>query len=86
MTLPTHREREFRQLVEQKFNDALHKAGGDWSDCSECMDEHWEDLMDIMTTEIEDRADDFLREQRRKADRLDPEPSLSAAQRNPNLR
>lgn len=80
------RHREFREMVEQKFNDALHEAGGDWSDCSAAMDEHWKDLLDIMSQEISDRASDFIRERQRKAERLDPEPSLSAAERNPNLR
>ena len=77
------RHREFREMVAQKFNDELHKAGGEWSDCDQAMDEHWEDLMDILDQEISDRAHDFIKQQ---ALDNEPHPSLTAAERNPNLR
>ena len=77
------RYREFREMVEQKFNDELHKAGGQWSDCPEAMDAHWEDLMGILDREIHDRAHDWVEQQEQSNE---PHPSLTAAERNPNLR
>ena len=80
-----YKEKDFRDIVEQKFNDALHKAGGKWSDCSQLMDDHWEALMEIMNSEITERAENFVEEQERESGRFDPDPSLSAYERNPNL-
>lgn len=77
--------REFREMCAQQFSDELHDAGGEWSDCDQAMEEHWEDLKDILFQEIRDRAYDFIK-QKAQDDEDGPDPSLSAAERNPNLR
>lgn len=75
----------FKELCRQSFSDQLHERGGDWSQCDRAMDEHWEDLFDIMLMEVTDRADDWIREHQPPFSD-EPHPSLSAAERNPSLR
>ena len=74
---------EFKTIVEQKMNDALHRNGGKWSDCSELTDKHWQRLIEIMDDEINDIAVEHIEEENTIDE---PHPSLSAAERNPNLR
>lgn len=84
--LPEVMKRQFQDLVEQAFSDDLHANGANWEDSGKCVDEHWEDLLDIMRQEITDRALDFIREQEREAAINEPHPSLSAAERNSSMR
>lgn len=73
----------FRDLVGNAFNEDLFNNGGQWEDYEACVEEHWDDLLDILRQEIYERSLDWIKQQEAKAD--EPHPSLSVEERNRNL-
>ena len=75
---------EFKELVRQQFSDDLHENGGDWEKSEELMDEHWENLLEIMNEEIFDLTQKYLNDIAAREEN-DTDHGLSAAERNPRL-